>query len=34
MIKCDPVTGACLLPEQNEPLDSHSPTTVREWAVR
>lgn len=32
-MKCDPVTGACLLPEQNQPLDAPAPTTREGWAV-
>lgn len=33
-MKCDPVTGACLLPEQNKPDDSAVPATNSGWAVR
>ena len=33
MMKCDPVTGACLLPEQDEPADSATPAARHGWAV-
>ncbi len=31
--KCDPVTGVCLLPEQDNPVDSAAPTARHGWAV-
>lgn len=33
MMKCDPVTGACLLPELDNPADSTAPTARHGWAV-
>jgi putative protein-disulfide isomerase len=33
MMKCDPVTGACLLPDQDKPVDSAAPATRHGWAV-
>lgn len=34
MIKCDPVTGVCLLPEQEASIDSAKPVTGKALAVR
>ena len=34
MMKCDPVTGACLLPDLDKPVDSAAPATSHGWAVR
>lgn len=34
MMKCDPVTGACLLPEGDTPADAVSPVARPGWAVR
>ena len=34
MIKCDPITGACLLPDLDKPVDSAAPATRHGWAVR
>jgi putative protein-disulfide isomerase len=37
MTKCDPVTGACLVPDQNKPVDSAAPAASNArhgWAVR
>ena len=33
MTKCDPVTGVCLLPEQDGPVDCAVPTVRHGWAV-
>lgn len=33
MMKCDPVTGACLLPELDKPVDPATPATRHGWAV-
>ncbi len=33
MIKCDPVTGTCLLPDQNLPVDAAAPSSRDGWAV-
>lgn len=33
MMKCDPVTGVCLLPEQDGPVDCAEPTVRQGWAV-
>lgn len=34
MMKCDPVTGACLLPNLDPPADAAAPATHHGWAVR
>lgn len=34
MVKCDPITGACLLPEQDKPIDSPSTATCKDLSVR
>lgn len=34
MMKCDPVTGVCLLPEQDTPVDAAAPATRHALAVR
>lgn len=34
MMNCDPVTGACLLPELDTPADTAAPVTREGWAVR
>lgn len=34
MMKCDPVTGACLLPDLEKPVDFAAPATRQGWAVR
>ena len=34
MIKCDPVTGACLLPDLDQPVDAAAPATRPGFAVR
>lgn len=34
MMKCDPVTGACLLPDQDKPVDAAAPAARTGWAVR
>lgn len=34
MMKCDPVTGVCLLPEPNQPVDAAAVVAKRGWAVR
>lgn len=34
MMKCDPVTGACLLPDLNTTVDAAAPATRDGWAVR
>ena len=34
MMKCDPVTGACLLPNLDQPADAAAPVTHHGWAVR
>ncbi len=34
MVKCDPVTGACLLPDEDKPVDSAASTARQGWAVR
>ena len=34
MIECDPVTGACLLPDQDKPADAAEPAIVEGLAVR
>ncbi|KAA3630078.1 MAG: DsbA family protein [Proteobacteria bacterium] len=33
MMKCDPVTGACLLPDLDKPVDSAAPAARRGWAI-
>lgn len=33
MLTCDPVTGVCLLPEHDNPVDSAAPTARQGWAV-
>ncbi len=33
MMKCDPVTGVCLLPDQDNPVDSAAPAARHGWAV-
>lgn len=33
MVKCDPVTGACLLPDLDKTVDSAAPATRHGWAV-
>lgn len=35
MMKCDPVTGTCLLPDLDKPVDAAAPAAARHgWAVR
>ncbi len=34
MMKCDPVTGACLLPDLDKVVDAAAPATSHGWAVR
>lgn len=34
MMKCDPVTGACLLPEPDKPVDAAAAAAQHGWAVR
>lgn len=34
MMKCDPVTGACLLPEKDAPVDAGAPKRREGWGVR
>ncbi len=33
MMKCDPVTGACLLPDLDKPVDAAAPAKHHGWAV-
>ncbi|MCW8933223.1 MAG: DsbA family protein [Gammaproteobacteria bacterium] len=33
MMKCDPVTGACLIPELDKPVDTAAPAAHHGWAV-
>lgn len=34
MMECDPVTGACLLPQSDKPVDALEPAAHAGWAVR
>lgn len=34
MMKCDPITGTCLLPDPDGPVDAAAPATHHGWAVR
>lgn len=33
MMKCDPITGACLLPDMNKAVDSTAPAPGHGWVV-